>query len=132
MSNNSTSYYYLPDEIKRHILSFIPYAEIARIVGNRNVFYDAIKNITVPICYKMGAYNNINDMCFYCPTHIGSNYNINMCRCRSALIPLKVGFGYPSVCTGCTRKISRGEQMRALCRCCGKQSMHIGIVCFSQ
>jgi len=122
---------YIPDEIKIHILNFLTYTEIAQITKNRRVFYNAVKDVAVPIRYKSGAFNNIHDMCFYCPTPIGTNYNINMCECRFAMDPLGLGFRYPSVCVGCTREISRGNQMRVLCRCCGKQSMHIGIACFS-
>jgi hypothetical protein len=128
MSNNKI---YLPYEIKLKILSYLSYTEVAQINNSRHIYYRLCKHIDVPIVYKEGAFNNINGGCFYCNEKLGSSYNINMCICIKAMEPLELTFKYPCVCSNCTKDISRGNQYRVICKCCGNYSMHIGITSFS-
>ncbi len=117
----------IPFEIKIYIFEFLTYKDIAKLDHGRIIFYKLSKHIYVPQKYKYGAFNNMLNKCFYCPTDLGCNYNINLCDCISIMKDLDLEFKFPSVCFKCTKTTKRGEQSRIMCKCCGKYTIHLGL-----
>jgi len=117
----------IPYEIIIHIMSYLKYSELPKLENGRHIFYKLTSRIYTPLSYKKGAYNNICDMCFYCGNSVTYEYNINLCKCSEVMKDLGLDFTYPSICFGCTQKVSRGEQIRFRCKLCGETSTHLGI-----
>jgi len=117
----------LPYEVIMNIMSYLNYSDIVKFENGRHIFYKITSHIYAPHAYKAGAFNNLSNMCFYCPSPIQQHYNVNICRCNIIMKDLKLDFNFPSVCFKCTKEITRGHQERIMCKLCGNKSIHVGI-----